>query len=465
MVAMMSLATAASAMEAIFAGPDATFTGVTTDTRGLNLGELYFAIRGERFDGAAFVTDALARGASAAVVEQDSLKTAGAPRERLLLVEDARHALGRLAAFWRARFSEPVLALTGSNGKTTVKEMCASILAVHAGGAKRVLATTGNLNNDIGVPLTLLRLAPDHRYAVIELGMNHAGEIRYLSHLARPDVALVTNAGVAHLENLGSRGAIARAKGEIFEGLKDDGSAVINADDQFASMWRDIAGARKQVSFGLHSGPDVSGRCELTGGGSVLDLVTPVGDGRVELAVPGTHNVRNALAAAAAAIAIGVGLPAIIAGLASYHGVKGRLQFKSGARGAQIIDDTYNANPDSVKEAIAVLAAIPGRRFLVLGDMGELGSEGADLHAEIGGHARAAGINGLFTLGELSERATRAYGTGARHFTSVEDLVRAIGLELESGVTVLVKGSRFMRMERVVALLAADTPGISAVGA
>ena len=461
----MTLAAAARAMEARYVGPDRPFASVSTDTRTVASGDLFFAIRGERFDGADFVADAMARGAVAAVVAADAgPRLDRVPRDRLVIVDDARLALGRLGAQWRSRFAHPLFALTGSNGKTTVKEMTAAILGAAAGGPERVLATAGNLNNDIGVPITLLRLAPEHRYAVIELGMNHAGEIRYLSNLARPDVVLVNNAGTAHLENLGSREAIAQAKGEIFEGMHANGTAVINADDRFATLWRGLVGSRRHVSFGVDHPADVRGRCTSRLAGSVLDLETPSGRGTVELSVPGEHNARNALAAAASAIALGVGMDAIVGGLSGYRGMKGRLQPKSGERGAHLIDDTYNANPDSVNAAIAVLAAAPGLRILVLGDMGELGTAAAELHEEVGASAKAAGIDALYTLGEHSARAAQAFGVGARHCASLDSIVTAITPRLGPRVTVLVKGSRFMQMERVVSALAATPATVSGAG-
>jgi len=455
----LTLVEAARAMQAEYRGPDAPFTGVSTDTRAIAKDEIFFALSGERFDGTAFVADALTKGALAAVVARSALAGVGnAPRERLVVVDDPRLALGRLAAYWRERFTGPLLALTGSNGKTTVKEMTAAILAVAAGGRERVLATVGNLNNDIGVPLTLLRLNPqDHRYAVVEMGMNHAGEIAYLSGLASPDVALVNNAGVAHIENLRSREAIARAKGEIFSGLRPGGTAVINADDQFAPQWSRAAAAHRQITFALDRTADVRGKCTLRSDGSTLAIETPAGSGAVTLAVAGEHNARNALAATAAAVALGVGIEAVVAGLAVYRGVKGRLQPKAGAAGAHLIDDTYNANPDSVAAAISVLAAARGRRVLVLGDMGELGADAAALHAEVGDFAKAAGIDALYALGTQSAHAVASFGANGRHFDSVQELVDAIRPELGAQVTVLVKGSRFMQMERVVAALAAPS--------
>jgi UDP-N-acetylmuramoyl-tripeptide--D-alanyl-D-alanine ligase len=318
------------------------------------------------------------------------------------------------------------------------------------------LATRGNLNNDIGVPLTLLELEAGHRYAVIEMGMNHAGEIRYLARLAAPDVALINNAGAAHVEFLGSVEAVARAKGEIFEGLKPDGTAVINADDRHAGLWRELAGGRSVVDFGIEHRAAVSATYQLSWLESEIVLKTPQGVARALLKAPGLHNVRNALAASAAAVALKVPAPAIAKGLERFSGTRGRLQRKAGVRGAMLIDDTYNANPDSARAAIAVLAQAPGKRLLVLGDMGELGPGAAEMHAEVGRRARESGVERLLTLGELSAHATRAFGPGARHFTRIEELFAEIENALAPDVAVLIKGSRFMRMERVVKAFALE---------
>ena len=443
---MLDLETAARALGAARVGPNATFDGVTTDSRRIQPADLFVALRGERFDGHAFVNVALSSGAAAALVEQSAaLKTGDAS---LILVRDTREALGRLAAFWRARFTLPLVAVTGSNGKTTVKEMLAAMLRA-AVGQNAVLATVGNLNNDIGVPLMLLRLRERHRYAVIEMGMNHVGEIGYLTELARPTVALVTNAGVAHIGEVGSREAIAWAKGEIYAGLGETGVALINADDEFAPLWRDLNRGRKVIEFGIERPAAVSAQYELSALGGLMSISTPGSAYVARLQVPGLHNVRNALAAAAAAYALGVAPAEAAAGLTTYAGTKGRLQYKPARGGAALIDDTYNANPDSVKAAIAVLAAATGKRILVLGDMGELGEAGPALHTEAGEQARRAGIDHLLTLGELSEGAARAFGPGAKHFRELEDLCAALEPLLGRDTTVLVKGSRFMRMERV----------------
>ncbi len=445
----MRLHEAASALNSPAVGPDVEFTGVSTDTRHLPPGCLFVALRGPRHDGHMFAAQAMAEGAAAVMVEAG----ADLALSPAIVVEDTRLALGRLGAWHRSRQPALVAAITGSNGKTTVKEMAASILRTRvsrAGAdASAVLATEGNLNNDIGMPLTLLRLGPAHRYAIIEMGMNHPGELRYLSVLAQPDAALVNNAQRAHLEGLASLEAVARAKGEIFSGLKPNGTALINADDPHAPLWRELAEPRRSLSFGLEDG-DVRAGYRLTEYGAELSLQTPVGIVATRLQVPGEHNVRNAVAAAALALALDTPLADIGEGLAGYTGVKGRLQVHPCILGARLIDDTYNANPDSVSAAIQVLAAQAGTRILVLGDMGELGPGAAEMHREIGELAKAAGIDRLLAMGELSLHAVQGFGTGAMHFERIEELLAETENALGAGVTVLVKGSRFMRMERVV---------------
>lgn len=464
---MMGIAEVARALEAGMRGSNVAFDGVNTDSRAIRRGDLFVALRGERFDGHRFVPQAAAAGAAAAMVE-DSVSGIQdlALKLPLIVVKDTRLALGRLGAYWRSKFTMPLVGLTGSSGKTTVKEMLALILREAAGAESRipdpgscVLATRGNLNNDIGVPLMLLELRPEHRYAVIEMGMNHPGEIRYLAQLAAPDVALVNNAGRAHLEHLGSEEAIARAKGEIFEGLATGGVAVINADERFAPLWRELAAGRKQLEFGIETQAAVTATYRLRYLESEIVVKTPRGEAATTLRAGGLHNVKNALAASAAAAALEVAPRLIAAGLARFAGVKGRLQKKTCLHGATLIDDTYNANPESVRAAIAVLAQAPGKKLLVLGDMGELGPGAPALHAEAGAYAREAGIDRLFTLGDLSVRAAQAFGNGARHFSRIEELLAEIENLLAPGVTMLVKGSRFMQMERVVRSfeLTADT--------
>jgi UDP-N-acetylmuramoyl-tripeptide--D-alanyl-D-alanine ligase len=443
---MLSLSAAAKALNAETSGTDVTFSGVTTDSRAVAAGDLFVALKGERFDGHNYVRQVIEQGAVAALVERRDPAWGDFP---LLVVRDARLALGELAGHWRSLFAIPVVALTGSSGKTTVKEMIAAILREQAGD-QAVLATKGNLNNDIGMPLTLLGLRDTHRYAVIEMGMNHPGEIAYLTRVARPDVALVINAQAAHLAGLGTVEAVARAKGEIFEGLAANGVAVINADDDYAGLWRELAAGHRVIRFGLKQPAEVSACFKLQPFGSEIEIVTPSGKFAVTLPVPGEHNVRNALAAAAVAQALGVDNATVAAGLAKVAGVKGRLLKNPGLHGATLIDDTYNANPGSVRAAIAVLAGMSGKKVLVLGDMGELGENARAMHAEIGAAAKAAGIDLLFTLGDLSAAAALAFGAGGRHFEYIEDLLHDVENLLAPDVTVLVKGSRFMQMERVV---------------
>ncbi|MCL4472226.1 MAG: UDP-N-acetylmuramoyl-tripeptide--D-alanyl-D-alanine ligase [Gammaproteobacteria bacterium] len=485
---MLRLSEAAAALNAERSGADRVFSGVTTDSRAVKAGDLFVALKGERFDGHDFVGRVKDQGAAAALVERRDPSWGDFP---LLTVADTRLALGALSGFWRRRFDIPVVGLTGSCGKTTVKEMIAAILSVQAGD-EAVLATRGNLNNDIGMPLTLLELRDVHRYAVIEMGMNHPGEIAYLTGIARPDVALITNARAAHLagfphlnplpqagkpspqpspasgrggdreERLFQLGAneksacfdlveqVARAKGEIFQGLVANGTAVINADDPHAALWLDLAASHRVIRFGLDPAAEVSGTFRLQPSASDIEMTTPEGRFSVALPLPGEHNVCNALAAAAVAMALGLDNAAIARGLATVAAIKGRLQKKSCLHGAALIDDTYNANPGSVRAAIAVLAGLPGKKILVLGDMGELGDAARALHAEIGAAAKAAGIDRMFTLGDLSAAAAEAFGQGGRHFEYIEDLLHEVENHLAPDVTVLVKGSRFMQMERVV---------------
>jgi UDP-N-acetylmuramoyl-tripeptide--D-alanyl-D-alanine ligase len=452
MAPMMDLGEAARATGGVAEGERVSFSGVTTDSRAVNPGELFVALAGENHDGHAFVSQAFQRGAVAALVS----RRVGSSREMpQVVVEDTRAGLGRLASAWRARFPLPVLALTGSNGKTTVKDMLASVLAAHCGGRDAVLSTAGNLNNDIGVPLMLLRLRERHRYGVLEMGMNHLGEIAYLTSLASPGVALVNNAQRAHVGLLGSVAAIAEAKGEIYGGLRAGGIALVNEDDAFAGYWKGLNAGRRVVTFGTAESADVRGRIEE----GQVRLVTPTDAFAVTLQVPGEHNARNAIAACAAAFALDVPPRAIQAGLAAYAGTPGRLERRLAPGGALVIDDTYNANPDSMKAAVRVLAAMPGRRVFVMGDMGELGEAAAPMHAEVGAFAKGAGIDALIATGALSRHAAEAFGEGARHVESIEAVIDAARAESEAGAMVLVKGSRAMRMERVADALA---PGGSA---
>ncbi len=437
----MRLLEAAAALNAKTIGADVTWDRVVTNSRGEVAGALFIALRGEHFDAHQFVADVLARGAAAVMIAADS----GLDVSPALVVKDTRIGLGQLAAWHRNRMPTRLVAITGSNGKTTVKEMTAAILRAEVGD-DAVLATQGNLNNDYGLPLTLLQLTHEHIYCVAEMGMNHPGELAYLTQIATPNVALVNNAQRAHLEGLGSLEEVARAKGEIYAGLRTDGIAIVNGNDPHVGMWRKLAGAHQVVSFGL----DASTKVRAERKGTALILHTPQGRIETTLAALGEHNTRNAAAATAAALALGASPDAVARGLASYSGVKGRLQVHDCIHNARLIDDTYNANPDSVKAAIAVLAAEPGERVLVLGDMGELGPDAAALHAEIGQRAKVAGINRLYAFGGLAVNAARVFGEGGQHFERIEDLLAGVEQALGPQVTVLVKGSRFMKMERVV---------------
>jgi UDP-N-acetylmuramoyl-tripeptide--D-alanyl-D-alanine ligase len=449
---MMMAQAAARVLHAEWCGEDVLFTGVSTDSRSVKSGDLFIALSGKNFDGHKFIGQAKDKGAVAAMVNQESdIKKNQDSKIPMIIVKDTLLGLGRLAAYWRECFDIPLIAVTGSNGKTTVKEMIASILLQMVGkDSNKVLATTGNLNNDIGVPKMLLQLCKLHKYAVIEMGMNHSGEISYLTHLAKPSVALITNAGVAHIEGIGSVEAVARAKGEIFEGLDKLGIAVINADDPNVQLWHKLAGSRAVIEFGLNKEVNVGGCYQLNLTTSKMKLKLPDGTIEVKLKVPGKHNVYNALAAAAASTAIGISKENIASGLELFNGVDGRLQQKKCQHDATMIDDSYNANPESVRAALSVLANSPGKKILILGDMGELGDNTVGFHECIGEEARLIGIDRLFALGELSAHSVKKFGAGARHFKNIEDLIAAVEAALSPNVTLLVKGSRFMQMERVV---------------
>jgi UDP-N-acetylmuramoyl-tripeptide--D-alanyl-D-alanine ligase len=426
------------------AGPDVAFTGVSTDSRTLGAGALFVALSGPHHDGHEFVAEARKRGAAAAVVE----RPIGASLP-LLVVPDPLAALGSLAALWRARFPIPLCAVTGSNGKTTVKEMLLSILSRNGATA----ATRGNLNNEIGVPLCLFALDDTHRYAVMEMGANHPGEIARLCRIAAPTVAVVTCCAPAHLEGFGSVEGVARAKGEVFAGLGPDGVAVINQDDDFAPLWHTLAGLRRRIGFGLRPGAEVTARLKPNGDGiegSRFLLETPRGATAVHLSLLGTHNVLNACAAAACAEALGISLEHTVDGLESVKAMPGRLTAYEGPPGVRVFDDSYNANPGSLRAALEVLAHCRGERWLVLGDMGELGAESPKLHRDAGHLARALGVKRLYGLGDLCRESVCGFGPGGRHFADIESLLAALSADLHAGVSLLVKGSRAMRMERVV---------------
>jgi UDP-N-acetylmuramoyl-tripeptide--D-alanyl-D-alanine ligase len=432
-------------------GVNAPFGRVLTDSRQLERGALFVALAGERFDGHDFVADAAASGVAGAVVSRPV--DVALPQ---VIVNDTLVGMSRFALAWRREFPGAVIGITGSNGKTTVKEMTGAIM----GQTGPCLVTQGNLNNHIGVPLTLCRLEPSlHRCAVIEMGANHAGEIAHLAALAQPDVGLVINAGAAHLEGFGSIDGVARGKGEMFEALGPRGIAVINADDRFAAFWHGLArSAGNVVTFGMRERADVSAtgvRSRLTAVGfaTEFELVTTQGTRRIELALAGEHNVMNALAAAAAAIAAGASLDAVQRGLQSMRAVSGRLEVKQALQGARLIDDAYNANPGSMRAGLRALADVPGERWLVLGEMAELGEEGPRLHAEVGELARACGITRMFALGAGSLPAVTAFGPGATHYAGTDELIAALQPALHEGLTVYIKGSRVNRLERVTAAL------------
>lgn len=409
---------------------------VERDSRSVQAGDLFLALKGERFDAHEFVPQVVGK-ASAALVAYPV--DAAIPQ---VIVPDVRLALGQLAKAWRGRFTQPVIGLTGSNGKTTLKEMLTAILSQQG----QTLATLGNLNNDIGVPLTLLRLRAEDQFAVIEMGANHFGEIDYLTHLALPNVAILNNAGAAHLEGFGDIAGVARAKGEIFAGLAVDGIAVINADDTYASYWRELNQTRPLLSFGFSHDADLRGELSTD---NQLIIHKSADAVAIRLRLLGKHNQLNALAAAAGATALGFSLSTIKQGLESLQPVKGRLNPKQGRHGGLVIDDTYNANPSSTVAAIAVLAEQKGRKILILGDMAELGNTGEELHFELGRLAKSAGVDELYSLGRLSAAASQAFGTGAQAFQSLTDLLAALESSLTPDTQVLVKGSRSARMERV----------------
>ncbi|HEX8785411.1 MAG TPA: UDP-N-acetylmuramoyl-tripeptide--D-alanyl-D-alanine ligase [Telluria sp.] len=434
---------------------DAAFEGVSTDSRTVQAGALFVALRGETFDAHDFLDQVAAKGVAAVVVET-------LPENfplPALVVPDTLAALGRIGNAWRSQFDIPLIGVSGSNGKTTVKEMVASILAA-AFGTEARLATQGNLNNEIGVPLTVMRLTPEHQAAVVELGMNHPGEIARLAAIAAPTVALVNNAQREHQEFMHTVEAVARENGAVLQALPEGGVAVFPGDDAYTALWRGMAGDKRVLSFGLSDACDVRASYTPTSFGN--DLVVSVsgqGEGTqftLKLAAAGTHNVRNALAASACALAAGIPVDAIVRGLEAFAPVNGRLQRKQAANGATVIDDSYNANPDSVRAAIDVLAGAQSPRILVLGDMGEVGTQGPEFHEEIGAYAQSRGIDTVLVTGQLARHMA---ATGAQHYEQFDELLAALDQQLgtKSDATVLVKGSRFMKMERVVQHLIATT--------
>ena len=433
------------------------FQRVHTDTRTIKPGDLFVALKGENFDAHEFLRQAREKGAVAAIA-QHGLQEAGLSG---LEVPDSKAALGELAAAWRAQFSLPLIAVTGSNGKTTVTQMISSILRAWKSDA--AFATEGNFNNDIGVPLTLLRLRPAHQAAVVELGMNHPGEIACLAAMARPTVAMVNNAQREHLEFMATVEAVAHENGSVLAALEASGIAVFPADDEYASIWRDIAGVRAILTFAHTGKADVTASAQWANGCWQAAAQTPAGPLNFALHIAGRHNVKNALAAIACALAVGVPLSSIASGLSVFRPVKGRsrsLQVTVAQHVLTLIDDTYNSNPDSMKAAIDVLAELPGPRLLVMGDMGEVGDQGPKFHQQAGEQARASGIDVLFTMGEQSRCAQTAFEHG-RHFETMEALNAAVLAELPRLGSALVKGSRFMKMEQVVLGIAQSTEPVS----
>ena len=440
-----TISQAAEWMHGTAHGDDVAFRGVSTDTRSLRAGELFVALQGPNFDGAAFLEQAAGRGAAGAVVGKE-IKS-NLPQ---IVVDDTLAALGRLAASWRGQMPATVIGITGSNGKTTLKEMLASCLSRSA----ETLATEGNLNNAIGVPLMLLRIGTAHRFAVIEMGANHAGEIAYLTALAAPRVVAITNAAPAHLEGFGSVEGVARAKGEILAGDPCPEIAILNADDDYFEFWKEHARDAQLVSFGLGDRADFRASGILsTERGSEFTLHTPHAHFDVRLSLAGKHNVLNACAAAAIAASLGFGQEQIRQGLEVVRPVGGRLQPVTSTTGAVLYDDSYNANPVSVRAAAEFIAAQPGRSWLVLGDMAELGGDAESLHAQCGQAIRAAGVDNLLAIGPLARKAVESFGPGARWFESIEALTDSLLASVSAGDVVLVKGSRSMGMERVVSAL------------
>ncbi len=443
----MRLSEIATSINSNLVANEQSLQGVSIDSRTTNPGDLYVAITGDNFNGHDFIDSAISKGALAAVTEK-KLKL----EIPTLTVDDSRQALADIAYHWRKEFSYPLVAITGSNGKTTVKEMISSIFSQQG----NVLATLGNLNNEIGVPLTLLQLTSEYKHAVVEMGANHIGEIAFLSKLAVPDVAVITNVAEAHLGEFGSIDNIAQAKSEIFSGLSKSGVAVLNANDHYFSFWKQKCGV-KNISFGVNNeNADVFALVNKISPNNEIHIQTPLGEFDVKLQLLGLHNIDNALAATAAAIACDIPLYSIAKGLEKINTIAGRLEIKNGIYGCRIIDDTYNANPTSLKAAISVLKGFPGKHFCALGDMGELGSNAVALHGKSGELLKKAGIDKLFTIGELANEASKKFGKHAINFTEFDSMSASIRDDLDCNSTLLIKGSRSMHMEKLVNKLIKD---------
>lgn len=467
----MMLSECAKAVHGDLIGEDIAISSVSIDTRAIQPGQMYIAIKGENFDGNAFVAQAIQAGATAVIVNQSGATNIGA-NVSYIVVDDTRLALAELAGAWRSRLTavgqSGVVGITGSNGKTTVKEMVAAILSVTG----NVLYTQGNLNNDIGVPLTLLRLNEQHRYAVIEMGANHPGEIAYTGRFVQADVAVITNAGPAHLEGFGSIEGVAKSKGELYQSLKQTGTAIINRDDAFFDYWKSVVGERKAITFGFHQDADVTAKSvklEILSNVNVeatvksarfatcFELLTAKGSIEINLRLAGRHNVVNSLAAAAAAIALGIDLNQIKQGLESLQPVKGRLQPLIGQRGNIVIDDTYNANAASLEAGLDVLINCPGKPWLIMGAFGEQGPDSAKIHQGLGELIKAKGILRLMAVGTDARNTVEAFGQGGSFFATQNELIETLKNELSGSEAILIKGSRAQRMENVVSVLLETT--------
>ena len=448
----MLLSEIASSVGGRLSGNDLQISSVSIDTRTLAENDLYVAIKGRNFDGHSFVDKAEASGAIAVLVEQEA--NTKLPQ---IIVEDTHLALAELAGAWKNKAEVQTVAVTGSNGKTTVKEMIAAILDINS----KVLVTKGNLNNDIGVPLTLLKLNEKHQYAVVEMGANHAGEIEYSSHYAKPDVAVITNIGAAHIEGFGSIEGVARAKAEIIQSLGGHGIAILNRDDAFYDLWVEIAENRKVVSFGLDGTADIRAEAIVSGLQNNefvtrFKLITTDDEIEIQLKLAGQHNVINALAAAASCLQLGIGLQQIKQGLKNLKPVTGRLQPLVGEKGNLVIDDTYNANPDSLKVALEVLMQCEGEPWVVLGALGEMGSGSLKIHKEMGELIKSMNVVRLLTIGSDAEYTSYEFGKGATFFSTQEQLITTLKKELKGDEALLVKGSRSQKMENIVAALVSD---------
>ena len=440
---MKNLASVAEVLSARSPIANFGFTGVSTDSRAINPGDLFVALRGPNFNGNKYVADVAKAGAVGAIVDEKVVSSIP-----MIEVKDARLALGQLAAAQRQRFPKPVVGLTGSNGKTTVKELLNAMLSAEG----KVLSTKGNLNNDIGVPLTLLRLVDEDDFAVIEMGANHVGEIAYLTNIVKPDIAIVINAGEAHLEGFGSLENIASAKGEIFQGLNSTGTAIINADDSFCAVWKDLASSRTQITFGIDNVKAMVRASNIIDDGELSQFVLHSGQKEVAISwsLRGKHNVYNALAAAAAARALNISLGNIAEALSNFTSVKGRLDVLKAINGARLIDDSYNANPTSTRAAIDVLASYTGKKILVLGDMKEIGDSVSEAHKGVGRYAKEKNIDALYATGEHGSATVEGFGLLGQYFETKEELLQALSEIMSSDVTVLVKGSRGSTMETIV---------------